>query len=656
LKNKILFKAKTMTPDELLAILIDNISFQLRHANYDRAIEVKKNAKMISASIGWEDEITRYRRFEEDTLKAQRIRLHNPPTKSALAAPRRYFKRMPRVEGIRKTFKASSDEALVKLQDQFYNFMPGESLDQWQNRILEFYGVNDPNAWIIAERRDKRNQEGTIINTIVYPFIVGCEDVLNFKRTFGELEWVLVRTSEMQRIATPKSRIDQIIENFYLYAPGYIAQAREVGEKTIKEAGDVEMMIEIYPSDAKPKAQKSNSPLAQIEYIGQPKAKLFYVRVKTNGTKEVPAECVGVYDDESTGGMGCKVPWFDPAMDDFRDLMRYKSIADVLLTTHAYPQTWEFTSACHDTHVEFGECDYGYYGGIHDTDHRCHKCNGTGIPANFSTEQAKVLLILPEDGQKEMIELAKLSHTQEIKIDLLEWLDGKIESTTAKIMNTLFGAGLFQKPTNSTTKTATEINELTAGISDVLAPFGALECRFFELFFRVGAQYQGFELEVDKSYPDDLKIDQLTDMVTTFDNIKKSGVGYEAIVAQRNRIFQKTFEGNPAIQKAIAARYKFKPWDDKNDEQVSMIVASRSATDPERVLWENWLKVFQEIEAKNPMFYEMTYEKQKQIVAEQVAEITALIQQPEVDSVPNFNSPINPVEETPANEDVNADA
>jgi hypothetical protein len=39
-----------------------------------------------------------------------------------------------------------------------------------------------------------------------------------------------------------------------------------------------------------------------------------------------------------------------------------------------------------------------------------------------------------------------------------------------------------------------------------------------------------------------------------------------------------------------------------------------------------------------------------------VAEITALIQQPEVDSVPNFNSPINPVEETPANEDVNADA
>ena len=267
-----------------------------------------------------------------------------------------------------------------------------------------------------------------------------------------------------------------------------------------------------------------------------------------------------------------------------------------------------------------------------------------------------MLLILPEDGQKEMIELAKLSHTQEIKIDLLEWLDGKIEATTAKIMNTLFGAGLFQKPTNSVTKTATEINELTAGISDVLAPFGALECRFFELFFRVGAQYQGFELEVDKSYPDDLKIDQLTDMVTTFDNIKKSGVGYEAIVAQRNRIFQKTFEGNPAIQKSIAARYKFKPWDDKNDEQVSMIVASRSATDPERVLWENWLKVFQEIEAKNPMFYEMTYEKQKQIVAEQVAEITALIQQPEVDSVPNFNSPINPVEETPANEDVNADA
>ena len=64
-----------MTPDELKLTLIDNISFQLRHPQYDRAIEVKKTARMISAAVGWEEEVTRYRRWEDDKLKEQRIRL-----------------------------------------------------------------------------------------------------------------------------------------------------------------------------------------------------------------------------------------------------------------------------------------------------------------------------------------------------------------------------------------------------------------------------------------------------------------------------------------------------------------------------------------------------------------------------------------------------
>lgn len=587
---------------------------------------------MISASVGWEDEVTRYRRFEVDELKAQRIRLHNPPTKSALAAPRRYFKRMPRVEGIRRTFtvEKSNEKALTELQNDFYNFMPGESLEQYQNRMLEFYGVNDPNAWIIAERKDVRNVENTIIKTTVYPVVYGCEDVLNFNRTFGTLNWVLVRATELQSTATKSGRIDQIIENYYLYAPGYIVQAREVGEKTVMEKGDVEMNIPVYPSGSGEEAE--HSVVRAIQYVGQPKERKFYVRVKTNGTKEVPGDCVGVFYDETTGSMGSYVTWFDAAVDDFKDLIRYKSTADVLLATHAYPHTWEFAPKCHERHVDLGECEYGYYNGIRDSEHKCHNCNGTGIPANFTTEQAKVMLILPEEGQKELLKLAELSHTQEIKIDLLEWIDLKVEKTTAKIMNTLFGSGLFQRPTNSATKTATEVNTLTDGISDVLAPFGAVESRHFELFYRVGAQYRGFELDVDKSYPDDLQIETLGDLVAGFNDIKTAGVGYEAMVAQRNRVFQKQFEGNPGIQKQIAARYKFKPFDDKTEAQEAMIIAGLSPTDDTRILWAYWLQIFQEIDNKYPYFHEMAYDLQKQKVAEEVAAIKATIQEPQIDS------------------------
>lgn len=592
---------------------------------------------MISASIGWEDEVTRYRRFEKDELKAQRIRLHNPPTKSALAAPRRYFKRMPRIEGIRRTFTTENDKALTELKEDFYNnFMPGEALEQWQNRILEFYGVNDPNAWIIAERNDRRNIEGGIIKTKVYPFIVPCEDVLNFQKSFGTLDWLLVRTSEMERVTTENTRRDKILENFYLYAPGYVIRAREKGEKTKIETGEKEVAIPDYVTGGE--LVNPALPGGSIEFkYPEVKTRKFFIKTIQNGTTEVPGDCVGVYPDETTS-MQSFVTWFDGAIEDFKDLIRYKSTADVLLATHAYPQTWEFAPGCRDRSTDYGECDGGYYSGIRDLEHKCTNCKGTGIPANFTTEQEKVILILPEEGQKEIIELAKLSHTNEIKIDFLGWLDGKIESTTAKIMNTLFGAGLFQKPTNTVTKTATEVNELTAGISDVLAPFGAVESRFFELFFRVGAQYRGFELTVDKSYPDDLEIETLIEMVMGYDMIKKAGVGYEATAAQRNRIFQKQFEGSPDVQKAIAAKYKFKPFDDKSDEQVAMIIAGLSPTDPTRVLWAYWLQIFQDIEDENEGFYKMAYKMQKEVVAKKVAEVTALIQQPEIDSVnvPNF--------------------
>jgi len=638
-----------MNPEQLLQTLIENISLQLRHPNYGRCIEVKETAKMISAAVGWEDEVTRYRRFEVDELKAQRIRLHNPPSKSALAAPRRYFKRMPRVEGIRRNFtvEKSNEKLLNELQSDFYNFMPGESLEQWQNRTLEFLGVNDPNAWVIAERKDMRNIEGSITKTTVYPVTYGCEDVLNFKRTFGTLDWIIVRATELQSVGTKSGRIDQIIENYYLYAPGYIVQAREVGEKTVMEKGDVEINIPVYPVVSGEESE--HSVIRSIQYVGQPKERKFYVRVKTNGTKEVPADCVGVFYDESSGKMDSFVTWFDAAVDDFKDLIRYKSTADVLLATHAYPKTYEFTMGCKHRHPLLGKCEDGYYNGIEDDEHLCHSCKGTGKPANFTTEQATIQMILPELDQDKLLELAKLSHTQEIKIALLEWLDLKIEKTAAKIMNTLFGSGLFQRPTNSATKTATEVNTLTDGISDVLAPFGAVESRHFELFYRIGAQYRGFALDVDKSYPDDLQIETLGDLVQGYADIKTAGVGYEAIVAQRNRIFQKQFEGNPDKQKQIAARYKFKPFDDKTEPQEAMIIAGLSPTDDTRILWAYWLQIFQEIENKYPMFHEMTYELQKQKVAEQVALIKTTITEPQIDSF-NQGTPSPDAVNDPANE------
>ena len=638
-----------MSAEQLQALLIENISLQLRHANYDRCIQVRKDAKMISTSLGWESEVTRYRRFEDEDLKDQRVRLHNSPTKSALAGPRKLFRKLPRVEGIRIDIKSDNEKALAELQNHYHNFQPGKSIEQWINETLEYLGVTDPNAWILAERHDSRNAEGTIIKTKIYPVIFSCENVLNFSIEYGEIKWVIFRTIRIERVSKSGSYSDKVLEDYYLYAPGMFVRAREVGEKTLIEQGESAVNVAMQSGDV----ALVNPKLSEGTVEASQKARAFYFLSKKNGTTEVPAICAGVYLDETTDQKSF-VPWFDPAQNDFKDLIRYKSTLDVLLAIHAYPKETVYTKPCRFRHPEMGDCEGGYFQGIQDRDHTCTSCNGTGKMAGFTTEQAKIELILPDGATSaELIELSKLSYTQPVDTALLTWLVERIETTEAKITATIFGSGTFQRPNFSKVKTATEVNEIGEGVADILAPFGSHECRVFELFYRVGAEYRGFKLEVDRAMPDDLQVETLLQIVSVFDLINKSGLGFEATTAQRRRVLLKQFEGNPVFIKKIEARYAHKPFDDKSPEETQLIIANLSPKDPMRVLWAYFIHIFAEIEAEDPNFYLKTYTLQKDIVAKKVDEFAAkIVDMDVVNEPPNFNEP----NLEPKAELINADA
>jgi hypothetical protein len=116
-----------------------------------------------------------------------------------------------------------------------------------------------------------------------------------------------------------------------------------------------------------------------------------------------------------------------------------------------------------------------------------------------------------------------------------------------------------------------------------------------------------------------------------------------------SRIFQKVFEGNPEIQKTIAARYTHKPWDDKTDEQLAQILTGLSSTDPLKVQWTYWREIFLEIESADPFFFQKPYKMQQDIVAKKVAEFTEKIQveQIEPQNEPNFNEPAQQIDDNP---------
>lgn len=626
-------------------ILISYVGMGLRRPHYDHTVQVKRDATMFVTGKGQDDEVTRYRRFEADSLKQQRIRVYNPLTPFALARPRKIFRKLTRIEGQRREFTTaeSNAERLQELQSFFYNFQPGETLEQWLNRIIEFLGVTDPNAWLLCERIDQRSPEGAVLDVKSYPVVVGCENVLGFQKTHGVTDWLLVRNIRLNQYIENKAMKTESLEDFWLYGKGIILRAREIGHDTPPMPG--ESVLEIPDYTASPTAiNPITGEAAKIPGPPSQKVRRFWFSEIVNGAKEVPAIQVGAYYDETTE-LQTFATWFAPSEHLLRDLIGEKSTRDVLRVVYAYPQEYVYTRGCEDADDMMGACMGGYYGGVHRHENLCRACKGSGKVAGFTTEQERIELVMPDDADPDkLVDLQSLSFTKPINVEFLRMLDERIDVLLSRIMDAIFDAGVFQRPEKSQSKvrTATEINAQTESVSDVLAAFANVESRAFEMFYRVTAQYQGWELQVDKSYPEDLSIESLSDMVSGFEAMKTAGVGYDAIKAQRDRINQKTQEGSPDAQARIAARNKFLPFDDKSPEEIAMIVSGLDIYDPYRILWAYFTQIFQEIEAEKPEFYKMEYPMQRQEVNDKVAEFAERIKPVSITTIsefPNFNEP-----------------
>lgn len=605
--------------EALIATLTENIAFGLRHEHYNRTLDVRDFTYSTTTGQGQEDEVQRYRRYEDDDLKEQRVRLYNSPTPGIIASLRNHFQNLASIEGIRETFETQNEEALSRLRQDYYNFLPGENINDYLNRTLEHLNATDPNAWIVFERYDSRNEEGRIIGEVgVWPWVVPSVDVLNFEYKHGVLQWVLFRTSTMERTVQNGAAYLKLLENFYLYAPGVVVRAREVGEKTTAEAGETLTTIETIP----PEGQAPEMPNMQggvPVYVGAPKARNFYISVIETGTTEAPAMVAGAYMDETTG-QDTRVSWFQAGEYLIRDMVKLKSALDVTLTVHTYPRRWEFTKPCKYVSVDMGECVGGWLSGVQDNEHRCPACGGSGKAPNFTTDQAVLQLILPDDPAL-IVELSKLSFTEPIDISLPELLQKMLDKKEEQFIRAVFMSDPHQKPDSAGDMTAFEVAKLHEGVEKKLKVFCRHYSRVWELAHRVGMQYREIQYtSVDHSFPEDLQIDTLDELIQRFGQAKEKGVGYEVMTAIRRRIQQKTYEGSPAMQKRIEARYRWLPLDDKSEQEAAMILAARSPLDDTRVLRENHREIFQEIEDENPLFPEMTYRRQREVVMAKVAE------------------------------------
>ena len=522
-------------------------------------------------------------------------------------------------------------------------FLPGVGLEAWLIGKIRHLTKNDPNAWILYDRNDRRRPDGEIERTNLRPAIFRSIDVLNFGMdSDGIPAWVLFRDFRMEYKIEGGLRRDVQLETYYMYDTTRVIKAREIGAQTVVMDGETFIEVDVYPVFEEPKREKNES---GFEYqsaplpLSQKKRKSFYISIIEHGAGEVPAFCVGAYPDEETNEESY-VSWFWDGRFVLKDVIRDKQMLDVAIVMQAFRRRSEFSPACEYETEQHERCEKGWiYAGEHGKT-RCPSCNGSGLRANFNTEQEVLRLAMPDGIEpNQLLELSKLAFEEPTDTALLEWFAGQLEKHKVRFSDAVLGRETSTKPTGASTDTATAILKKTDAQADILRASALVVCQGIELAFRVLANYREYgPITVNYSYPE--KIDMLTleQEVANFSAIQQVDI-YEAKVHQRHRILAKQFEGEPETHKRIAARYAWLPFDDKSPEQQAQIISTLSPTDSNAILWAYWKQIFQEIEVSTPNFHLLKYEQQKAIVEVKVAEYRGRIELAGADVMlePNFN-------------------
>lgn len=635
-----------MDETQLLAILTENISFQLRHAHYERTVEVGHDCHMFTTGKGQDKEVLKYRRFEAEPLKAQRLRLNNPATPTVISEAD-ILNRLTRVDGVRRELVAATEKEKQELETALWEaFLPGVGLEAWLIGKVRHLTKNDPNAWILYDRNDRRRPDGEIERTNLRPAIFRSIDVLNFGMdSDGIPSWVLFRDFRMEYKIEGGLRRDVQLETYYMYDTTRVIKAREIGAQTVMMEGEMLIEVDVYPVFQSPEMQADGGFQYQNAILptSEKKRKAFYISTIEHGAGEVPAFCVGAYPDEETNEESY-VSWFWDGRFVLKDVIRDKQMLDVAIVMQAFRRRSEFSPACEYETENHERCEKGWiYAGEHGKS-RCPSCQGSGLRANFNTEQEVLRLAMPE-GLKpdELLELSKLAFEEPTDTALLEWFDSQLEKHKVRFSDAVLGRETSTKPTGASTDTATAILKKTDAQADILRASALVVCQGIELAFRVLANYREYgPITVNYSYPE--KIDMLTleQEVANFSVIQQVDI-YEAKVHQRHRILAKQFEGEPETHKRIVARYAWLPFDDKSPEQQAQIISILSPTDSNAILWAYWKQIFQEIEVETPNFHLLKYEQQKAIVEAKVAEYRGRIELAGADVMvePNFNEPQN---------------
>lgn len=574
-----------------------------KHKHWQATVDIAEEARKLMSrdTKDQEEEITAYRIREDDEQKAQRIRLTNTVTSVALSPVYAYFEEVKRTDGVKMEVLTDNETAKARVDDLHAKYYGEAGLHEYLHGALLHYNKYDPNAWLIAERR--LSADGLTVEEL-FPVEVLASEALDYHYDeAGILQYLAICLPRMARIKNRPTATKEL-KNYFFYGAGYVWHFAEVDPQEDNALDYEGMGYEVTPI----------------------KNRTYMARMWENGTQEVPAIRCGAYPSGQHGREICETPVAD-AYPVLRDLQRDKSYLDTCKTIHTFPRLFQYVKPCNHVDEESNLlCEGGYYGGIRKPETTCRGCNGAGYIVHRG-EQDVIRLIWPTNAD-DIIDLEKLSHYEELPFDVVRFLREEATEAQRLVFMAVFNQETVDKAL--TVQTATEIRIEYDKIYNKLMPFASRVAIAWEKFTRIAHQYLLDAFAVaDMSYPFDFKLKNVQELTAEYAQAQQAGLSYDVLWSIQQDILRKQYRNMPAKVAEIKAFEALRPWKEKSQEEVAMILQRRATDDPDRVLWENWGRIVTEIQqdrGPDKPFHEiMDMAERRRVVYAKVAELTTQI-------------------------------
>lgn len=579
-------------------LVAEHIAGNITHRDYDHVVELAKNYKRIITGSDIEALLVQFVRREDKEMFAQRVRITQSVTPAGAAAVRMPFAKATRNDKVTRVIDIKDETKKKIVEDMIAGFYgsrrkKNSGLDGFMQSKFNDLTFTDPNAWVVVE------WEGVAANKQVRPrpYIVSAEAALDFSVVNDEIEWLFVGAKKtFLRFAgmdgdKPKTEKAEGVK-YTLYDADYTVVFDEVDKNYIERVRGVFDGEELIKVDTR----------------------YFLFTYYTPNLGFAPAFRIGYERDLNTDGRTFVNP-FEPAMPFFMKTIKAVSELDLTMALHTFPQKIQYVQRCGGESREL-RCLEGYLpdGSI------CGACGGTGQKLH-TTAQDVILLRMPEDP-KEIIDLNNLIAYKSPPTELVKLQIDYVNELRNSVVQAVFNSDVFTR--GKLVKTATEKNIEMESVYDKLTPFAD---KYSELWVDIVsvcailAALNLSEINIVHAFPIDLKLKTVPMLLGELQAANESKAPTFLRDGISKDIAAAMYADDPMALLKYEVKHRFFPFNGKNDEEISLALASEYVTKFDKVLYFNFEKIFAELERDKVGFYLMKYPEQWKLVGEKVNEI-----------------------------------